>query len=588
MKLITSGLISGGLGIAGLIIAGVAAGGCAQPKPAGPAVGSGDEAFNALANEIAEDTYKRAPSGATYLGIHKYDDQLEDFSATAIADHVAAAKAFKTRLDAIDPATLTEDARLDREYLSRQMTATGLQLDVVRSWTKDPDSYSTAATNSVYTIMKRDFAPQADRLKLVIAREKKIPALLAEARTNLSNPPEVFTKIAIEQIDGNQGFFKNDLPLAFTEVKDAALLADFKSANSAVIAALGEYKTWLQKTLLPQAKGSFALGAATYAQLLAANEMVEMPLDQLLQVAEANRQKNEAALVETAKLIDPKLSVEDALKKVEADHPPATALLKTTQDALDALRQFIADKKIVTIPASAPAHVQETPPFQRSTTSASMDTPGPFEAKATDAYYNMTLPDPRWSKAEQLDFMRQWYYAAISNVSVHEVYPGHYVQFLYAKDFPSVTRKVFGANTNIEGWAHYCEQMMLDEGLHATEPAYRMAQLQDALLRNVRFIVGIKMHTQGMTVAEAEKLFETQGHQPAAVALSEAKRGAGDPFYGYYTMGKLAIMKLRDDYKAKQGAAYSLQAFHDAFIKIGPLPLPLVREKMLGTRGTLF
>ena len=572
----------------GLIIAGMAAIGCSHSTPPGPVAGVGDAAFSALANEIAEDSYRRGPSGATYLGIHKYDDQLEDFSAGAFYAHIDAAKAFKARLDAIDPTTLTEDARLDREYLSRQMTATAVQLEVVRSWTRDADSYSSAATNAVYTIMKRNFAPQADRLKLVVAREKKIPALLAEARKNLSNPPEIFTKIAIEQIDGNQGFFKNDLPLAFTDVTDAALVAEFKAANAAVIAALGEYKAWLQKDVLPKSKGSFALGAATYTQLLAANEMVEMPLDQLLAVAEADRKKNEDALVETAKLIDPKLSVEDALKKVEADHPPAAALLKTTQDALDALRQFIVDKKIVTIPASSAAHVQETPPFQRSTTSASMDTPGPFEEKATEAYYNMTLPDPRWTQAAQLDFMRQWYYAAISNVSVHEVYPGHYVQFLYAKNFPTITRKVFGASTNIEGWAHYCEQLMLDEGFHATEPAYRMAQLQDALLRNVRFIVGIKMHTQGMTVDEAKKLFETQGHQPAAVALSEAKRGAGDPFYGYYTMGKLAILKLRDDYKAKLGAAYSLQAFHDAFIKIGPLPLPLVREKMLGARGSMF
>jgi uncharacterized protein (DUF885 family) len=217
-----------------------------------------------------------------------------------------------------------------------------------------------------------------------------------------------------------------------------------------------------------------------------------------------------------------------------------------------------------------------------------MDTPGPFEEKATEAYYNMTLPDPRWSKAEQEDYMRAWYYPSIANVSVHEVYPGHYVQFLYAKQFPSVTRKVFGANTNIEGWAHYAEQMMIDEGFHADDPSYRMAQLQDALLRNVRFIVGIKMHTQGMTVEQAKVLFATQGHQPAAVALSEAKRGAGDPLYGYYTMGKLAILKLREDYRVKQGTAFTLQDFHDTFIKLGPLPLPLIREKMLGERGRMF
>jgi uncharacterized protein (DUF885 family) len=189
---------------------------------------------------------------------------------------------------------------------------------------------------------------------------------------------------------------------------------------------------------------------------------------------------------------------------------------------------------------------------------------------------------------QQDDYMRGWYYAAIVNVSVHEVYPGHYVQFLYAKDFPTDVRKVFGAATNSEGWAHYGEQMMLDEGFHTGEPKYRLAQLQDALLRDVRFIVGIKMHTQGMTVDEATKLFETQGHQPHPVAVEEAKRCAGDPLYGYYTMGKLMILKLRDDFKAKQGASYSLQGFHDAFIKLGPLPLPLIRRAMLGEIGQPF
>ncbi|TAK12000.1 MAG: DUF885 domain-containing protein [Acidobacteria bacterium] len=548
----------------------------------------GDAAFQALAHEIIEDYYRRSPSSATYLGVHTYDDRLEDFSRDAIAAHVNAARAFRARLDALDPAALTLDARLDREFLQGQMDATVIQLDVVRSWAKDADSYATAATNSVYTIMKRSYAPAAERLKFVVAREKQMPALLAEARRNLENPPRIFTELAIEQIDGNRSFFENDLPAAFAGVDDPALVAEFAVSNAAVIAALGEYKTWLVDDLLPRSNGSFALGADTYSRLLAANELIDEPLDRLLEIAEADLRKNADAFVETAKRIDPATSTADVLREVEANHPPAAALLETTQNALDALRQFILDRTIATIPASAPARVQETPPFMRSTTSASMDTPGPFEATATEAYYNMTLPDPRWTPAEQADFMRQWYFASISNVSVHEVYPGHYLQFLYAKAFPTATRKVFGATTNIEGWAHYAEEMMLDEGFHAGEPAYRLAQLQDALLRDIRFIAGIKMHTQGMSVDEARTMFATQGRQPPAIALAEAKRGAGDPFYGYYTMGKLAILKLRSDYQTKMGAAFSVMAFHDEFIRMGPLPLPLVRERMLGSRGSLF
>ena len=571
------------MGVAG-VLAMAACSAAPEPRKAV----AGDPAFNALVNEIVEDYYKQNPSGATYLGIHTYDDKLEDFSRASITAEVARAKAFRQKLDAIDPATLTQDARLDREFLQHQMDSTVIQLDSVRGWEKNADVYSSTVTNGAYIIMKRDFAPATDRLKLVVARQKQVPAMLAEARKNLKSPPKIFTEIAIEQIDGNISFFKKDLPLAFADVKDAALLAEFKASNDAVMKALADYKTWMQKELLPASKGDYALGAETYSQLLNANEMIDMSLEQLLVVAEENRQKNEDALVATAKLIDPKKSVDQVLQLVESKHPEPGALLKTTQDALDSLRQFIVEKKILTIPPSEPAHVQETPPFMRSTTSASMDTPGPFEEKANQAYYNMTLPDPRWPKAEQDDFMRQWYYPSIANVSVHEVYPGHYLQFLYAKNFPSLTRKVFGSTSNIEGWAHYTEQLMIDEGFHADDPSYKMAQLQDALLRNVRFIVGIKMHTQGMTVDQAKALFATQGHQPAAVAFSEAKRGAGDPLYGYYTMGKLAILKLRDDYSVKMGTAFALREFHDAFVKLGPLPLPLIREKMLGARGTMF
>jgi uncharacterized protein (DUF885 family) len=563
---------------------------CSKPPAQTPpaAAGSGDAAFTELARQILDDHYKRHPSQATDLGLHQHDAELEDASEAAVRAELQALQQFRMKLAAVDVATLSADKPLDHEQLMRAVDAGVIALDRVRQWAKDPDLYSGAITNAAYVIMKRSYAPPAERLGSLIAREKKMPAVLLEARKNLAAPPRIYTEIAIEQIDGNIRFFKNDLPAAFTDVTDKTLVDEFHKSNDGVIAALGEYKTYLEQTLLPKSTGSFAYGADTYRQALAANEMIDMAPADLLAIAEADRRKNEEAFQATAKEIDPKKTADQVLVSIQADHPPADKLLQTTQDTLDSIRQFIVDRQIITIPPSDPAKVKETPPFMRSTTSASMDTPGPFEKAKLTAYYNMTLPDPRWPAGERADFMRQWYDAAIANVSVHEVYPGHYIQFLYAKDFPSDVRKVYGANTNVEGWAHYCEQMMLDEGFHAGEPKYRLAQLQDALLRDVRFIVGIKMHTEGMTVDEATKLFETAGHQPHPVAVSEAKRGTSDALYGYYTMGKLMILKLRDDYKAKMGSGYSLRDFHDAFIRIGPLPLPLIRKAMLGDVGRLF
>jgi len=553
-----------------------------------PAPPSGDAAFVALAHELIADYTRRHPSQATYLGIHTYDDRLEDYSRAAVADEVSALRGFRTRVSAIDPAGLSAANQLDREQVLHAIDSSLLSLEVVKPWTTYPDFYSSGITGSAYLMIKREFAPPETRLRQLIAREKLMPAVLAEARRNLENPARIYTEIAIEQADGNRGFFKDVVAAAFPAVTDAALLAEFKQANDAVVAALGEYKTWLETDLLKRSTGSFAFGAETYRKKLAADEMIEVPLEQLLAVAEADLRKNQTAFAETARQIDAKKTPRQVLAMIEADHPPPAKLLAVTQGELDAIGRFMSDRHIVTVPNAPPAKVQETPPFLRATTSASMEIPGPFEATATEAYYNMTLPDPKSSARETSDFMRQWYFAAISNVSVHEVWPGHYLQFLYAKQFPSEVRKVFGAASNAEGWAHYCEQMVIDEGFHAGDPRYRLAQIQDALLRDARFVVGIKLHTQGMTVPEAEAFFVKEAYQAEPVARSETKRGTSDATYGYYTMGKLMILKLRDDYRGRQGSAYSLQGFHDTFIKLGPLPLPLIRKAMLGEVGTIF
>jgi uncharacterized protein (DUF885 family) len=552
------------------------------------AAANGDSAFEAIADRLIADTLKRNPSTATVLGVHDYDNALEDVSRAAVDAEVAALKGFRAELSAIDPATLSPAHQLDLAQAISGIDSQMLERQIVRGWTKNPDLYSTAVTQTAFVMINRNFAAPDVRLRALIQRERLMPGNLAEARKNIDNPPSIYTDIAIEQLDGDIGFFKSSVPAAFAAVTDRALLDRFTQANQNVITALTEYKTWLQTDVKPRSKGSYALGGEALAAKFRVNEMVTVGLPRLQAIAEADLARNDAAFQRVAAQIAPGQPARQALTQVSLEHPPADKLLAVTQGQLDALRQFIADHHLLTIPTAPPAHVVETPPFMRAMTTASMDTPGPFETKATEAYYRVTLPDPAWKPAQVESYLRAWYLPEIVNVSVHEVYPGHYTQFLYGPSFPSKIRKVFGASTNIEGWAHYCEQMMLDEGLANGDPKYRLAQLQDALLRDVRFIVGIQLHTGKITVDQAEKMFEEKGYQQPEVALAEAKRGTSDPTYGYYTLGKLMILKLRDDYRTKQGAKFSLQEFHDRFLQLGPLPLPLVRKALLGETGEIL
>jgi uncharacterized protein (DUF885 family) len=559
--------------------------GCEPGGQEKPAAAGGDARFQDIADRLVADTLKRNPTTATALGIHDYDTALEDVSRQAVEAEVAALKQFRYELSAIDLSTLSLANQLDLGQALAAVDSRMLEWQIVRGWTKNPDLYSTAITQTAFVMIKRNFAPLEVRLRALTQRERLMPGNLAEARKNLENPPSIYTDIAIEQLDGDIGFFKSSVPAAFASVTDQALLDQFRQANQGVIDALTQYKNWLQTDLRPRAKGSFALGGEALAAKFRANELVTDGLPRLQAIAEADLAKNDAEFQKVAAQIAPGRTAREAVTQISADHPPADKLLSVTQSQLDGLRQFIAERHLVTIPNAAPAQVIETPPFMRAMTTASMDTPGPFEAKATEAYYRVTLPDPAWKPSQVESYLRAWYLPEIVNVSVHEVYPGHYTQFLYGPSFPSKIRKVFSANTNVEGWAHYCEQMMLDEGLANADPKYRLAQLQDALLRDVRFIVGIQLHTGKITVEQAEKMFEEKGYQQPEVALAEAKRGTSDPTYGYYTLGKLMILKLRADYHAQQGSKFSLQDFHDRFLKLGPLPLPLIRKALLGEAG---
>ena len=550
------------------------------------------QTFNYLADQYFHDVYfKFSPTAGTSAGLHEYDTQLEDYSAAGVEKNIAALHDYEKKLMAIDPAALDAEPAADYQILLNSIRATLLQLEVIRGWEKNPDSYSSGVTGSIFTIMERPYAPVNTRLRAAVEREKQIPQVFVEARKNLKNPPHIYTEIALQQIDGLVSFFQSDVPSAFADATDAPAKAEFAKTNAAVIEALKSYGAWMKSDLLPRSNGDFRYGADTYAKDLSYSEMVDIPLDHLLQIGLDDLHKNQAEFARVAKEIDPTKTPEQELAELATIHPAPDKLLQAFHDRFDSEIAFVRSHNIITIPSDVQPTLEETPPFMRATTQASMDPPGPFETHSTKAYFNVTLPDPKWDAAKTNEYMAAFNTGTIISTSVHEAYPGHYVQFLWQDKFPSNIRKLIEAATNVEGWAHYCEQMMLDEGYgkvvakdEREEKLIRLGQLQDALLRDARFVVAIRMHTGvggAMSIEQAEDFFVKEGYQARPIAEVETKRGTSDALYLYYTLGKLEIMKLREDVKKKQGAAFSLERFHDDLMRQGMAPIKVIRKTML-------
>lgn len=522
------------------------------------------------------------PSSGTSAGFHQYDTKLEDFSRDSIRKQATVLHQFETEFQNFPSARLNAEQAGDREIVLGTIRSKLLDLESIRQWETNPDNYSSTASNAVFVIMSRKFASEDDRLKSVIARERLMPVLFAEARANLQNPPRIFTEVALEQLPGIISFFRKDVPLAFNEVKDRALNDQFHQTNAAVIRELQSYETFLKSDLLPRSKGDFRLGAENYRKKLLYDEMVDIPLDRLLQIGYTNLRQNQQAFRDTAKKIDPNKTPQQILEELQKDHPPADKLLEAFRNTLGGLRDYITQHHIVTIPSPVLPIVEETPPFMRALTFASMDTPGPYEKVAKEAFFNVTLAEKSWTPQHIEEHMEGFNRGVIVSISTHEAYPGHYVQFLWVQSAPSKVRKLLGANSNAEGWAHYCEQMMMDEGYGGGDLKLRLGQLQDALLRDARYIVGLQMHTGKMTFDQGVDFFVKEGMQTRSTAEVETKRGTSDPTYLYYTLGKLEILKLREDYRKMKGPSFNLQEFHNSFLKQGFPPIKIVRRAMLG------
>jgi len=552
-----------------------------------------DGEYEAVAEEYIKGYLGAHPLEGTALGLHEYDGKITDYSRLALDAELSRLRRFDDRLTKFDPSKLSPRQSIDLRILQAVVKKDLFEMQDMSVFERNPMIYARAADVNVY--IKRNFAPLEDRVRSLVAIESQIPNILIAARTNLNDVvPKPYVELAIQIAKGSADFLKKDLVAAVGNLKDEQLRVAFHEANRKAANALNDYAVWLEREKLPKASLDFALGEEKFRRFLAQTELVDLPPQKILEIGLAQLKAEQEAFAEAAKKIDPNKSPIEVFKQIQSEHPTPQNLIPDVAKDLDKIRKYVLNRRLVSIPSEVRAKVKETPQYLRATSFASMDTPGPFEKRANDAYYYVTPTENDWPEKQKEEWLTAFNYYTSDVVSIHEAYPGHYVQFLCLNASPaSKVEKIFGSYAFVEGWAHYCEKMMLDEGYGSstnTTPSeddvkraakYRMAQADEALLRLCRLCVSIKMHTQKMSVNEATKFFQENCYYEEKPARQEAMRGTYDPGYLNYTLGKLQILKLRDDYKAQQGDDFSLQKFHNELLNHGTPPIRLLREIML-------
>ncbi len=552
-----------------------------------------DAEFKKVAEEYVKGWLAAHPLNATSLGIHEYDGRISDFTRLAIDAELSRLHRFDERLKKFEIEKMKPASAVDLRILQAAIEKDLFAIQDMGDYENNPMTYAQALDVSVY--IKRNFSSLEDRVRSIITIENQTPNIVIAAKTNLTTEmPKPYVELAIQIARGSADFLKKDLVAALKDLKDERIIGAFQLSNRKASMALIDYANWLEKDKLPKATGNWALGEEKYQRMLAKTELVDLPPAKVLEIGLAELKREQDAFAEAAKIVNPDKPPIEVFKDVQKEHPTPETLIADTAKNLDAIRKFLVDREIITLPSKVKAEVKETPQFARATSFASMDTPGPFEKKASEAYYYVTPTEPEWPPEQKEEWLSAFNYFTTDVVSIHECYPGHYVQFLHLNaSEASRVAKIFGSYAFIEGWAHYTEKMMLDEGFgqpKGDSPSeeeikraakYRLAQSDEALLRICRLVASIKMHTQGMTVDEATKFFVENCYYEEKPARQEAMRGTFDPGYLNYTLGKLQILKLREDYKAQEGDKFSLKKFHDEMLKHGMPPIRLLREIML-------
>jgi uncharacterized protein (DUF885 family) len=545
--------------------------------------------FPALVNDYILDLHARHPSLAAASGIHAWDGQLEDYSSQAISAEVSAIKRFQSRLEKIPPLALNLSEVFDYQIIASNIRSRLLDLEQIKSFERNPQIYNDAISNGLLQIAMFEYAPADSRLRHVIAQQKQIPRLIESARDNVKELNPVLHKIAVESFRGTLSFIEKDLPIVFATVQDGKLQSEFKKSTKNAVAAIAKYIKHLESKA-PDRAVSYAIGKVNYEARLKYDEGIDLSTDALLAIARREIQKTKTEFQKAAAEIDSKRDALAVWAEVRSNHPKEGALAEEAQKQLDTLARFLEERELVTLPAGPRPLVSETPDFMRWAT-ASMWTPGPFEGRDLPARYLITDVERGWTERQKKEYLSLFNYPQLWSTSIHEVYPGHFVQSSMLRQVQSQVRRTWALApaSFVEGWAHYAEQMMIEEGFGDGDPRMRLGQLADALLRLCRVVVGIRTHTDNMAIPQATRFFVENAYIETTPAQIEAERATFDPTYLVYSIGKLAILKLRDDYKRYRKDEFSLKEFHDRVLANGLAPIWAHRQMMMpGDRGKLI
>ena len=524
-------------------------------------------ALDEVERRIVDHLFVLQPSYAVGLGLHEYDGRVPDFSPAATERWAAEADRLLIRLRSLPVEALPPDRRFDRLLLELLLESPLFDLRESQELDRNPMSYVGAVSLTSY--LSREYAPVEQRVAAIVGVLGGVPQLLEQGRDRLSGHPlpKPFVDLALSIGGGLPAHFEE----AATFAAGAHLESEVAGARAAAEEALVPFLSWLRDEALPRAIPDFALGARRYQRLLYVREGIETPFEEIRSAGLADLHRNQARLHEIARTEG--VSVEQLLQRMNGDHPSAPEVLPTARRFVEETRRFVESHALATVPPTAECRVEETPVWGRALSTASMNPPGPFDTTSTEGVYYVTPVDPKWTATQAEEWLRSFNYPMLRNITVHEVYPGHYLQFLHFRSSSgSLARKVYLSPSFVEGWAHYAEQLAVEQGIGRESVSAEVAQIHDALLRDVRLLVSIGLHTQGMTLDAGTELFQREAHFERLPAEREAIRGTFNPEYFCYTLGKLAILNARERVlKSRFGGR--LGAFHDTLLGFGCPPI---------------